>query len=176
MNKSIVGGRTLVVQPFRAALLLLDVPLDSRVEFEFVRALITACPDVLITVPFGDIKALERLEGEGLTPEVMIQTGDSDLVALRRFMFAKSTLTERDAAGDVRFFSAPGEGRECVEIARRILDEVRKGVRFDEIAVFVRSPERYVGLLEHAFRRVRSSEDPPTYGPTDPRTHGPKDL
>jgi RecB family exonuclease len=53
----------------------------------------------------------------------------------------------------VRLFSAPGEGRECVEIARRILDEARVGVRFDEIAVFVRSPRDYAGLLEDAFSR-----------------------
>ena len=127
-------------------------------EFEFVRALMAVCQDVLVTVPFGDIKALERLEGLGLTPEVITQTGDTDLVALRRFMFARSTVKAREAAGDVRFFSAPGEGRECVEIARRILDEVRAGVRFDEIAVFVRSPEQYAGLLEHAFRRVKAPE------------------
>src|SRR5690606_24456297 len=49
---------------------------------------------------------------------------------------------------------APGEGRECVEIARRILAEVRDGIRFDEIAVLLRAPQRYVGLLEHAFRRA----------------------
>jgi CRISPR/Cas system-associated exonuclease Cas4 (RecB family) len=159
---------SVVAQPFGAAdapilgtgLLLLDVTLDSLVEFEFVRALIGACADVLITVPFGDIKALERLDGLGLTPEVMRPTGDSDLAALRRSMFASTTVKAREAVGDVRFFSAPGEGRECVEIARRILDEVRAGVRFDEIAVFVRSPEQYAGLLEHAFRRVKAAEPP----------------
>ena len=155
--------------PLAPALLLLDVPLDSHMEFEFAGALMRSCPHVLITVPFGDIKALERLARQGVEPEVLVQEGDSDLVALRRFMFAKSTLRERDAVGDVRFFSAPGEGRECVEIARRILDEVRAGVRFDEIAVFVRSPERYGGLLEHAFRRVRSAE---RTGTSDPRDAG----
>ena len=61
---------------------------------------------------------------------------------------------ERAARGDVRLFSAPGEGRECVEIARRILDEARAGVRFDEMAVFLRSPREYLGLLENAFERA----------------------
>jgi ATP-dependent helicase/nuclease subunit B len=147
-----------------APLLLLDVPLDSRVEFEFVRALMAASRAVVVTVPFGDIAALDRLAGLALRPEVLVQTGEADLVALRRYMFAASKLKERRPVGDVQFFSAPGEGRECVEIARRILDEVREGVKFDEIAVFVRSPERYAGLLEHAFRRVRS-------GPADAETH-----
>jgi ATP-dependent helicase/nuclease subunit B len=145
-------------------LLLLDVPLDSRVEFEFVRALMNASPAVLVTVPFGDLKALGRLGGEGLVPEVLVQTGDADLVALRRYMFAGSKLKEREPLGDVRFFSAPGEGRECVEIARRILEEVRNGTPFDEIAVFVRSPERYAGLIEHAFRRVPSASGDSTRG------------
>ena len=141
-----------------APLLLLDVPLDSRIEFEFVCALITASPDVLITVPFGDLKALDRLKGVGLAPVVLKPEGDADLDSLRLNLFAGKQLAVREPRGDVRFFSAPGEGRECVEIARRILDEVRRGVPFDEIAVFVRSPERYAGLIEHAFRRARSSD------------------
>lgn len=141
-----------------APLLLLDVPLDTRVEFEFARALIRASRDVLVTVPFGDIAALHRLKAMGLAPQVLVQTGEADLVALRRYMFAGSKLRPRTPAGDVRFFSAPGEGRECVEIVRRILDEVRRGVPFDEIAVFVRSPERYGSLLEHAIRRAVSVE------------------
>lgn len=157
-----------------APLLLLDVPLESRVEFAFVRALLAASRQALVTVPFGDIAALDRIGTLGLTPEVLVQTGESDLVALRRHMFASSRLASRTPAGDVRFFSAPGEGRECVEIARRILDEVRAGARFDEIAVFVRSPERYAGLLEHAFTRVPSGPaDAPAGGLADRRTQGP---
>jgi CRISPR/Cas system-associated exonuclease Cas4 (RecB family) len=145
-----------------SALVLLDVPLDSAVEFEFVQALMQSANAVLVTVPFGDLRALSRLERIGLTAEVMRPEGETDLTALRRSLFAKRAVGEREPFGDVRFFSAPGEGRECIEIARRILEEVERGVRFEEIAVFVRSPERYAGLLEHAFRRV---------GP-DPRTHG----
>src|SRR5215470_2750131 len=51
-------------------------------------------------------------------------------------------------------FSAPGEGRESVEIARRILDEARAGTRFDEMAVLLRAPELYASLLEVALRRA----------------------
>ena len=53
------------------------------------------------------------------------------------------------------WFSAPGEGRECVEIARRILKEAERGVRFDEMAIVIRSTQQYVGLLEHALARAR---------------------
>ena len=56
--------------------------------------------------------------------------------------------------GSFEFFSAPGEGRECVEIARRILQEARRGVAFDEIAVLVRAPAHYLGLIEHALARA----------------------
>lgn len=140
----------------RAPLILLDVPLDSRVEFAFVRALMEASSQVLVTVPFGDIAALDRFKALGMRTDVLRPTGESDLAALRLRMFAKAKVEERLPKGDVRFFSAPGEGRECVEIVRRILDEVKAGVKFDEIAIFVRASERYVGLLEQAFRRVSS--------------------
>jgi RecB family exonuclease len=144
-----------------APLLLLDVPLDSPVEFAFVKALIDASRDVLVTVPFGDIVALEQFKRVGLGTEVLRPVGDSDLTALRLRLFAGTRVEERTPQGDVKFFSAPGEGRECVEIARRILEEVRAGVHFEEIAVFVRASERYVGLLEHAFRRVQSAPAEP---------------
>src|SRR5437899_968065 len=41
-----------------------------------------------------------------------------------------------------------------VEIARRILKEADRGVRFDEMAIVIRSPQQYVGLLEHALARA----------------------
>jgi ATP-dependent helicase/nuclease subunit B len=138
----------------RTPLVLLDVPIDSSSEFAFLRALIASSSDVIITVPFGDIQALHRLASLGLEADVLEQKGESDLVALRRHLFASSRPPEREPRGDVHLFSAPGEGRESVEIARRILEEARRGVPFDEIAVFVRSPQHYVGLLEHAFTRA----------------------
>src|SRR5206468_4666537 len=39
-------------------------------------------------------------------------------------------------------------------VAPAILKEARRGVRFDEMAIFVRSPHSYFGLLEHALRRA----------------------
>src|SRR5262249_50730329 len=59
----------------------------------------------------------------------------------------------RKQAGDVRLFSAPGEGREAVEIVRRVLDEASRGVPFDEMAILLRAPQQYLGLLEHASAR-----------------------
>lgn len=135
-------------------LLLLDVPMDSAVEFGFVQALLAAAPDALVTIPFGDLPAYDRLVAAGHPPEVLEPPGRSDLTALKRYVFATRQPPARAATGEVRLFSAPGEGREAVEIARRILGEARQGVPFDQIAVFVRSPRDYVGLLGHAFGRA----------------------
>jgi ATP-dependent helicase/nuclease subunit B len=138
----------------RLPLLLLDVPMESAVEFELAKHLIAAAPETLITVPFGDLATLDNLETLGVPVETLVPSGDSDLAALRRSLFAGRQPPARQPLGDVQLFSAPGEGRECVEIARRILDEVRGGVRFDEIAVFLRSPREYLGLVENAFERA----------------------
>jgi ATP-dependent helicase/nuclease subunit B len=155
-SQALSSERSPVQQP--AALLLLDVPIDSDVEFAFVRALLEkharASHHTLIAIPSGDAATLARLQTLGLHPEALEQNGDSDLAALRRHLFQQTRPEARQPAGDVRFFSAPGEGRECVEIARRILQEARDGVPFDEMAVFLRAPQRYVGLLEHAFKRA----------------------
>ena len=136
------------------ALLFLDVPLESKVEFALARDLLLSAPDALVTVPFGDLTTLEFLKALDRRIEVLPPDGESDLMSLRRHLFAATQPPERARSGDVRFFSAPGEGRECVEIARRILDEARSGIPFDEIAVFLRSPREYLGLLEDAFERA----------------------
>jgi len=143
----------------RPAMVLLDVPIDSVAELNFIRALLAPstehrAPSTLITVPFGDLATLDRLKTLGLEPDILEQKDASDLAALRRYLFADRQPPQRQPAGDVVFYSAPGEGRECVEIARRMLQEAARGVRFDEMAVFVRAPERYTGLLEHACRRA----------------------
>ncbi len=134
-------------------LLLLDVSLDHIAEVALVKTLIARAPNALIAIPFGDVATLERLQRLGLHEEVLEQKDPSDLAALRRYLFADRQPPEREPAGDVTFYSAPGEGRECVEIGRRILQEAARGVPFDEMAVFLRAPDRYAGLLEHAFRR-----------------------
>src|SRR5207245_4309188 len=81
-------------------------------------------------------------------------TDDSDLTRARDFLFAAAAPPPGAARGDVLFFSAPGEGREAVEVARLILDEARAGTPFDEMAVLVRAPDVYTSLLEVALQRA----------------------
>ena len=59
-----------------------------------------------------------------------------------------------EGAPALTFFSAPGEGREAVEIARSIVAEAARGVPLDRIAVLLRSPGVYAGLLETALDRA----------------------
>ena len=149
--------------------LLLDVPFESEAEAQFLWALVQRSPRALITVPFGDARTLAQLGSHKLAVEYLEQDGDTDLTRLSRHLFAVDPPPEREPTGELVWFSAPGEGRECVEIARRILKEAagdcttgsrvapdgpRPPTRFDEIAILIRSPQQYVGVLEHALGRA----------------------
>ncbi|HEX2101221.1 MAG TPA: hypothetical protein VHF69_11180, partial [Candidatus Synoicihabitans sp.] len=135
-------------------LLLLDVPFQSESEAEFLWALIRQSPHVLITVPAGDAATIGRLEKRNVRLQVITEAEQNDLTQLARYLFAKDPPPERTRSGELVWFSAPGEGRECVEIARRILKEAGRAVRFDEMAIVIRSTQQYVGLLEHALSRA----------------------
>ena len=137
----------------RAPLLLVDLAIETAMEETFVRALTDMATDILATVPAHDLSARLALQRCGGVLAVTTPSRHSDLDHLRACLFSDEAPAPHDADGSLEFFSAPGEGRECVEIARRVLREARSGVPFDEMAVFVRSPEHYHGLLEHAFER-----------------------
>ena len=139
----------------RLPMLLLDVALESRAEQQFVAALVERSPQIVATVPDGDRVALDALRALGGTVETLEDdaAAGSDLINLRRFVFEQERPPQRERAGDVTLFSAPGEGRESVEIVRRMLDEAARGVPFDEMAVCLRTPKQYLGLLEHACAR-----------------------
>jgi CRISPR/Cas system-associated exonuclease Cas4 (RecB family) len=137
-----------------APLLLVDLPIDTAIEEMFVSALVAVASEVLATVPAHDQSARLALERCGGGVETVAGARRSDLDHLRACLFSDEAPERRELDGSLEFFSAPGEGRECVEIARRVLREARAGVPFDEMAVFVRSPQHYHGLLEHAFERA----------------------
>jgi CRISPR/Cas system-associated exonuclease Cas4 (RecB family) len=135
-------------------LLLLDVPFESEIEAQFLSMLIQQSPQSLITVPAGDADTARRLEKRGFQLQIIDGAGPNDLTQLVRYLFSKEPPPERKRTGELVWFSAPGEGRECLEIARRILKEAEHGVRFDEIAIVIRSTQQYVGLVEHALARA----------------------
>ncbi len=138
--------------------LLLDVAVRSEVEFEFLSALVLAARTTLATVPAGDIETLHRFRDR-----LSFETSDLDLDAgepndalarLQRHLFNEhKNPAELEGGDQIEIFSAPGEGRECVEIARRILSLARDGIRFDRVAVLLRSADVYRSHLAEAFSR-----------------------
>ena len=147
--------------------LLLDVPIGNEAEFVFVGSLTAAATEVLATVPTADQATLRRLRDrlhaqiEDLDPRSVgdeigaSSTSASALTNLQRRLFKEEERPiEAKPDHTVEVFSAPGEGRECVEIARRVLSAARRGVPFDRIAVLLRSPEGYRAYLEEAFNRA----------------------
>ena len=135
-------------------LLLLDVPFQSEIEAKFLWMLVQQSPRVMMTIPMGDVSAVAQLEKRGARLQVIEESGETDLTQLARYLFSKEPPPQRNRSGELAWFSAPGEGRECVEIARRILKEADRGVRFDEMAIVIRPAQQYVGLLEHALTRA----------------------
>jgi ATP-dependent helicase/nuclease subunit B len=146
------GKFSWIAQP----LLLLDVGIQSLCEREFLKVLAETSPAVFATVPAGDqetMAALKRLGSVERLAPVPLEPRKSSLARLQSYLFSEEAPLAEGADDQVRFFSAPGEGRECIEIARYILDEARRGIPFDAIAVYLRAPEIYSPLLETAFRR-----------------------
>jgi len=137
-----------------APLLLLDVAIDSLVEEQFVGALCRAATETFATLPSHDENARAALERAGGSVHRGADARTTTLDQLRACLFSKETPPQREEDGTLQFFSAPGEGREAVEIVRRILDEAHRGVPFDEMAILVRSPQQYHGLFEHALSRA----------------------
>ena len=138
----------------RASMLLLDVAVDSLAEERFLGAITARGRMLFATLPAHDDRTRDALMRTGGYVAEHLEDGDGDLARLRRHLFAGDPPPARALDGALEIFSAPGEGRESVEIARRILKEARNGVPFDEIAVLVRTPQQYHGLLEHALDRA----------------------
>ncbi len=141
-------------------LLLVDVPVTTALERDLVAALAARAPNVLATVPAGDEQSLDYLrEALGVTPEPAsyVTEGPATAPSLRRlqtYLFAEGPAPLGRLDGDVTFLSAPGESRECVEVARRAQQEAARGVPFDRMAILLRAPLPYRAHLEEALRRA----------------------
>jgi ATP-dependent helicase/nuclease subunit B len=137
----------------RKPLLLLDIPLVAEREIRLVRALASRTPDLLATVPAGDDRSFAAYQALGCKVLADPETADTPLQHLQVGLFAETAA--KPAAGEgIVVFSAPGESRECVEVARMIHREAEAGVPFDRMAVLLRSPTQYRAHIEEAFRRA----------------------
>jgi ATP-dependent helicase/nuclease subunit B len=131
--------------------LLLDVSISSKAEALFVRAVIDAAKTAIVTVPAGDRRTQEEL---GLDSTTAAGTGGDALHRLQRHLFTDDPPVAGANDPSVVLFSAPGEGREAIEIARRLLQEAAGGTPFDQMAVLLRAPQTYLSVLEHALDRA----------------------
>ena len=138
--------------------LLLDIAIGSKTEADFIHAVIAAAGSVIATVPSGDTATLEHLHlaSAFARPESgeLRRDKPSALDRVQRFLFADEAPPAGENDESVVLFSAPGEGREAIEIARRLLQEAARGVPFDQMAVLLRAPQTYLGVLEHALERA----------------------
>ncbi|MBZ5632908.1 MAG: PD-(D/E)XK nuclease family protein [Acidobacteriia bacterium] len=120
----------------------LDADLESRAHQEFFASLAARAPEVL-EAELGEV-------GPGSIP-----AATNSLEHLRQFLFSPNSQRFAKDDGRFEFFSAPGEGLEAVEIARRIIRLAREGVPFDQVAILLRNPDRYQPMIEDALRRAQ---------------------
>lgn len=135
--------------------LLLDAPVRSSRQAALVAAIAARTPAFLALSLDPDIESRNHLEAAlGVASEF---GGDEEsqttLARVRRQVFV-AEIEKGPVDSTLAVFSAPGEGLECVEIARRIRRLAADGVPFDRMAVLLRSPEKYQPLLEDALRRA----------------------
>ena len=134
--------------------LLLDVALHTESEGAFALCLMDRASDAFVTVPAGDQRTLDCLSRLPKAERIVSPAcGTHSLGRLQNSIFGDSTVAA-ESDDRVKFFSAPGEARECIEIARFIMEQVKAGIAFDKIAVFTRSSAAYCELLETALNRA----------------------
>ncbi len=146
LARSPLGGHPVV---------LLDVPVRTTVEAALIAALVARSPHVLATVPGGDdasTRALTAVLGCEVTALAPATVAGS-LARVQHHLFGAPP-EPAPLDDSVAIFSAPGESRECVEIARRVLAAARAGIPFDRQAVLLRAPEHYRVHVEEAMGRA----------------------
>ena len=173
----VAAGLTAEARAGFGALLFVDVPLRTRAERELVAALAgagtgagadtetgTGTLPTFATFPAGDGRAIALAETAFRGAKVehrapAAKTATSALARLHGGLFGDASSAVREAplsiadGSEVEILSAPGESRECVEIARLVRGEAARGTKLDRIAVLLRAPA-YAAHLEEALRRA----------------------
>jgi ATP-dependent helicase/nuclease subunit B len=155
-------------EPFGIPLLLLDLPVRTRLEVELIREIAHRSPDVLATVPLGDERVASALEDAlGCKRNISGVPAPADspgaanspaavnsLSSAKHHLFAESKPPLSALDESLKLSNWPGEPRECVEIVRSVQTEAARGVPFDQMAVLLNSPAAYRSHLEEAFSRA----------------------
>lgn len=138
-------------------LLLLDAAPVHQLQRELVAAVAERSPAVLAVVHRADRRGAASLEAclGCAAEEAPRRRAGATIERVREQLFEPEVRpAEGPRDGSVELFSAPAEGLECVEIARRIRQYATAGVAFDRMAILLRTPERYQPLVEEALRRA----------------------
>ena len=156
-----VRGLDPVGVPLEVPVLLLDVPVHDEATLELVSVLASRAVRFVATVPAGDDRTRAAL---GSLPLATVESIDEPLpvadplARVRHRLFetieADEAALPPEAGDSVVLFSAPGETRECVEIARAVQLQARRGIPLDRMAVLLRAPQVYAAPLETALRRA----------------------
>ncbi|WP_437288395.1 PD-(D/E)XK nuclease family protein [Sorangium sp. So ce406] len=99
----------------------------------------------------ADGAADDNGDGAGYEPPGAPSTS---LARLQEHLFDPLTDDAPGLGDEVEILSAPGESRECVEIARIALREAGAGVPFERMAILLRAPDQYRAHLVEALRRA----------------------
>jgi len=164
---AIERARTSFASPLGLPSCVFDICPKTLLERRFLAALLERAPSSFATVPPNELGAelVEALfgarddDGEQALPSGPGQPSTLP-AALRRLQANLFSTNEANVPGgaegdeSVSILSAPGESREAVEIARRILAEAERGVPFDQMAIVLRSPFHYRTHLLEALRRA----------------------
>ena len=139
--------------------LFLDVVPEAAAEKALIGALVgTGTPLWIMVLQAHEAGIRAWSEMIAQRPEVIEESatdeGESSLSRVRRFVFLTQPPSAQPADDSLSFFSAAGEDRECVEIVRGLLKAAGEGLRFDQMAVFLRNPDAYQPLLEESLSRA----------------------
>ncbi len=149
------------VPPLGVSLCAYDLAPKTQLERRLLEVLVQRAPLAFATVasndPFGaSVASLLRTVPEHASKTDATEPPGMPLALHRlqaQLFSANEVLGEADES--VSILSAPGESRESVEIARRILAEAGRGVPFDQMAILLRSPFHYRTHLLEALRRAK---------------------
>lgn len=156
------AGATMLPAQAAVPVVVIDPACASRLDTEFLAEVLRQAPEALVVGPCGDagLTGLAQMLGIDVErpddDEVSTRPAVNRLTRAQQLLFVP-TAHPPDASPDdtsVTLLSAPGEGRECVEMVRRLLEAAAAGLPYDAMAVVVRAPHLYASHLETAMRRA----------------------
>lgn len=138
-----------------SAALILDPRVHHAAEAELVRALGRRIP-CWVAFPHGDKQSEDWLARALDTAPDFLEAdgGGTSLDRLQLELFNPRELGRVELDAGVKILSAPGENRECVEIARQIVEYAGQDVPFERMAVLLRSPQNYAAHISEALTRA----------------------